>query len=208
MPKVFAALALLSIVAACTSKDDSSADSSAVDASSDSPIACTSASECPTQSRCLYPVAESCGATGQCVHFTVGVANCAVDPNLRFCGCDGVSFFPGCAYGTDSYANPVAHTGACFDGGVSDRTCTSDRDCPEADTGCGYATADGCTAIGHCVTIYGGGFCKELFPRCACNGKSFSECAYQDGYASAPVEHAGLCADSGVSDASTDGASE
>src|SRR5689334_12745857 len=68
MPRVFAALALLSILAACTSKDGGSAVD--VDASTHAPTACASVADCPEQSACLYPVAESCGATGQCVHVT------------------------------------------------------------------------------------------------------------------------------------------
>jgi hypothetical protein len=77
--------------------------------------------------------------------------------------------------------------------------CTSDSDCPSTDL-CGFLIADGCTAIGSCVTgTRSGPVCLVDEPGCTCDGGTINLACngYPVGYASAPVAHSGLCTSAG-----------
>ena len=89
--------------------------------------------------------------------------------------------------------------------------CTSNTDCPEKGTACGYAIADGCTVKGQCINLIGGATGCAINTTvfwCGCDGKTFpAPCdGYPNGFISTPVAHPGACAgDPVVPDAQADG---
>jgi hypothetical protein len=84
--------------------------------------------------------------------------------------------------------------------------CRRERDCAPGEV-CGYAIAAGCEARGECIPRMprpGSPACRVLAPLCGCNGtEQRVGCNYYDGYAPAPVAHAGACdRDAGTPDVS------
>jgi hypothetical protein len=59
---------------------------------------------------------------------------------------------------------------------------------------CGFLEADGCSAMGTCVTDTGAR-CNAIVLACACDGTDFNVICggYPDGYASKPLAHMGVC---------------
>ena len=108
MLKIFAALALLSMLAACTSKDDASP----VDAGADAATPCATDRDCVVPGYgCGYPIAEGCAAVGRCVKREGEACN-----GVGVCACDGTAT-SACGFASDgagAYApKPVRVMGAC-----------------------------------------------------------------------------------------------
>lgn len=103
-----AALGLtLGLVAACTQTD------SAPDAAAEPP--CETDLDCTSGSRCFYPRADGCAATGHCRDVR-DLNQCAAYEAA--CGCDGTAvnvacpLFPGFAGARVAYEGPCAEAGA------------------------------------------------------------------------------------------------
>jgi hypothetical protein len=89
--------------------------------------------------------------------------------------------------------------------GVDGGACVTDSDCP-AESACGYAAADKCTATGACYQ-FSGAQCAAYSAGCACDGTEINiACTpYPVGYFSKPLLHDGACSTGGAQDASTGG---
>lgn len=88
---------------------------------------------------------------------------------------------------------------ACSSNVSGGGACAKDADCA-ADQICGFPTADACSAAGQCFARPEA-TCAAYSPGCACDGSTINvTCTgLPDGYASAPLAHAGECTDGGAS---------
>ncbi len=117
--------------------------------------------------------------------------------------CPGLGCFPNCPNGTLKDANgcdtcqcaPIAP-----DGGDAGGTCRRDADCTGGGL-CGFPEVDACSAIGSCFAATQVR-CNAYSPGCACDGSEVNAICngLPNGYAPAPLLHAGVCLDSGASD--------
>ena len=85
------------------------------------------------------------------------------------------------------------------DAGTPPTTCKTDTDCGTGKL-CGFNTADGCSAVGTCVSPTTGPQCTAVYEVCTCaGGTTTGGCtAYPAGYLAAPVPNANARAVGGV----------
>jgi hypothetical protein len=115
-----------------------------------------------------------------------------------------VPIFAACSSG--DFAVGTDQSAAKGSPGVDGGACVTDSDCP-AESACGYAAAEKCTATGACYQ-FSGSQCASYIPGCACDGTEINiGCTpYPVGYFSKPLLHDGACSTGGgAQDASTGG---
>jgi hypothetical protein len=177
------------------STDDAPMDGSPTDggtdgAQPDTSGGCREDTDCGMDQICGFSANDACAAQGQC--FDRG-STCG--GHVPACGCDGSSVNMICNGLPMGYVPaPVAHIGACTDGGTADagRPCTSDMDCRFTQI-CGFPLADRCSAEGQCFAR--SSTCGDFFPGCACDGTTINMICngLPDGYMPAPVDHGAEC---------------
>jgi hypothetical protein len=165
---------------------------------------CATNADCGTNRICGFESASVCPTKGECFAAPATVCQ-AYGPG---CACDGTEVNLICnGLPTGYTTKPLAHTGACSDGGPSTdggpaTTCTKDADCGSKSV-CGFKTGDACNAVGTCFPAPDA-VCQAYGPGCACDGTEVNLICngLPTGYATKPVAHAGACSDGG---SSTDG---
>jgi len=78
--------------------------------------------------------------------------------------------------------------------------CVTAADCGGSGQVCGFPEVDQCSALGQCFAS--GPVCNLFSPGCACNGETVNIACngLPNGYAPAPLLHAGTCGDASTSD--------
>ncbi|HTA90268.1 MAG TPA: hypothetical protein VK745_11850 [Polyangiaceae bacterium] len=152
---------------------------------------CQSDSDCGSDQRCVYPVADGCAAKGVCQSPPSGT-NC--DALAEYCGCDGSHVSVGCGWSGGSVPVEGSNTGACGHGNQeAGAACMSSADCGRSQN-CYYPIADGCSATGVCLEDDGGPLaygCENTPVYCDCDGgRTETVCGGHDGYVAAPVSRA------------------
>lgn len=164
-------------------------------ASADGGKPCQDASECGVGLwACAFSPTSVCGDYGKCVFYGDEPICASISPG---CSC-GHTVNMGCnGIPTGYVVGPATTSGACpGDGGIIPGTiCGKDSDCNPATEMCGFATADACTAAGHCYVKEGGALCNSELLGCACDGTTFNTVCngYPDGVEPKPLSHTGSC---------------
>ncbi len=127
-------------------------------------------------------------------------------------GCGGTTAPSGADAGGSGGAAGAGGSGGVAGGGGSggvieagsDAPLDADRECATGDAcgdgaTCAFPIVDGCGALGRCVAVLPVG-CNAFSPGCACDGSTINVVCtgLPSGYVSAPLAHAGECADAGA----------
>jgi hypothetical protein len=188
---------------------------------------CSSAGDCPAGDICVWPADQDSCDTLVPAKICVPLGSpptCDAIGIATGCGCNGqeVRWTTGCVNGPSAHPSvPIAHVGACEDGGarpieptidagepsedgeapttdasaadaVGGGACTSNGDCAEGYQ-CGYLISEGCGATAQCLPGEDWGYCDSIAAACACTGQTIAltGCAQA---ASQPIEmYPGSC---------------
>jgi hypothetical protein len=83
----------------------------------DAGVPCTVSATCGANQVCGFPKKDLCNAKGQCVDATMAVCGVIIVQDVA-CACDGTSLDITCTNMPTGYVSkPIAHDGACVDGG-------------------------------------------------------------------------------------------
>jgi len=171
-------------------------------ASCASPARCRTTADCPADVACVYPIGD-CSGVGRCEGID-GATTCRA-PLIPLCACDG-------GYTYEYCDDPVGYTRAPAKSGdpclppppAYKDPCTSDDDCGATGAPCLFAVADGCAAVGHCMTT--AAVCPSAPAACACDGTTLRLNGCFPKLAAKPIRTLLPCEDAGpaVGDAATD----
>jgi hypothetical protein len=157
---------------------------------------CTTDADCGGGMMCGFKIADGCSASGACFDAPApGTAMCLAYE--AGCACDGTEINLACNGYPSGYASkPLSYTGACttaVDAGGA--TCSTDADCGSGMM-CAFKIADGCAAVGSCLTRPSPGpTCNATSLACTCSNQEINVACtiYPSGYASQPVAQLAAC---------------